>query len=56
VRHHARPPRIKDLFWLRHARLARFTSLRDVSLHRNRSSARRADVMLRTPLMRGLRA
>jgi hypothetical protein len=49
------------LFWLRHARCARFTSLRDMSLRRNRHVARctrsRA-LALRTiaRLMRGLRA
>jgi hypothetical protein len=50
------PPLINERFWLRHARVARFTSLRDMSLHRNRTPALRADVVLRTPFMRGLRA
>jgi hypothetical protein len=56
VRHHARPPRMSDRFWFRHARRACFTSLRDMSLHRNRPPALRADAVLRTPFMRGLRA
>ncbi|HMO47275.1 MAG TPA: hypothetical protein PKB14_14735 [Rubrivivax sp.] len=43
------------LFWLRHARCARFTSLRDMSLRRNRRPALRADAMVMA-FMRGLRA
>ncbi len=41
---HARPPRMSWALWLRPARCARFTSLRDMSLRRSRA------------LMRGLRA
>ena len=44
------------LFWLRHARCARFTSLRDMSLRRNNPPALRAASMLRMAVMRGLRA
>jgi hypothetical protein len=43
-------------FWFRHARCAPFTSLRDMSLHRNRPPAPRAASMLRMAVMRGLRA
>jgi hypothetical protein len=42
-------------FWLRRSRCAAFTSLRDMSLHRNRTPALRADAMA-TAFMRGLRA
>jgi hypothetical protein len=42
-------------FFFRHACCARFTSLRDVSLHRNRRPALRADAMVMA-FMRGLRA
>jgi hypothetical protein len=47
---------MRDRFWLRHARVARFTSLRDMSLRRNRPSVLRTGAALRTALMRGLRA
>ncbi|CAD5370523.1 hypothetical protein RA210_U130011 [Rubrivivax sp. A210] len=53
---HARPPRMSALFWLRPARCARFTSLRDVSLRRNSAPALRAAPMLRMAVMCGLRA
>jgi len=43
-------------FWLRPARDARFTSLRDVSLRRSSAPALRAAALLRMALMRGLRA
>ena len=50
----------RDLFWLRPAHCVRFTSLRDMSLRRNRPQSLRACAMsaLRsdTALMRGLRA
>jgi hypothetical protein len=44
------------LFWLRPGRDAPFTSLRDVSLRRNSTPARRAAPMLRMVVMRDLRA
>jgi hypothetical protein len=44
------------LFWLRPVRCAHFTSLRDVSLRRKSAPALRTVVMLRMPVMRGLRA
>jgi len=48
------------LFWLRPARCARFTSLRDVSLRRNRPQPLRgraiAALHCAMALMRGLRA
>jgi hypothetical protein len=47
---------VRTLFWLRPARFARFTSLRDVSLRRNSAPVLRTAVMLRMPIMRGLRA
>jgi len=62
VARHDRPPRIIWRFWLRHGRIAPFTSLRDMSLRRNRprphSACGRAAPVLRTiaPLMRGLHA
>jgi hypothetical protein len=37
-------------------RCAHFTSLRDVSLRRNSATVLRTFVMLRMPIMRGLRA
>jgi hypothetical protein len=43
-------------FWLRRGHNVPFTSLRDVSLRRNRAPALRADSMLRIAFMRGLRA
>jgi hypothetical protein len=43
------------LLWFRHGRCAAFTSLRDMSLHRNRMPALRADAM-GMAFMRGLRA
>jgi hypothetical protein len=52
---HDLPPRINARLWCRHARQARFTSLRDMSLRRNRLPALRADAMV-VALMRGLRA
>jgi hypothetical protein len=58
---HALAPRINCRFWLRHTRCARFTSLRDMSLRRNRHVARctRSRTIVLRPivrLMRGLRA
>ena len=50
-----RPPRMSVLLWLRHAHCVRFTSLRDMSLRRNRTPALRADAMVMA-FMRGLRA
>jgi hypothetical protein len=47
---------MSDLFWRRHTRCARFTSLRDISLHRNRPPALRAASMLSMAVMPGLRA
>jgi hypothetical protein len=44
------------LFWLRPARCACFTSLRDVSLRRNSAPVLRTVAKLRLPIMRGLRA
>jgi hypothetical protein len=45
------------LFWLRPGRCAPFTSLRDMSLRRNRMPALRADAMVMAmAFMRGLRA
>ena len=43
------------LLWLRHAHCVRFTSLRDMSLRRNRTPALRADAMVMA-FMCGLRA
>jgi len=47
---------MSDLFWRRHTRCTRFTSLRDMSLHLNRPPALRAASMLRMAVMPGLRA
>ncbi|HQC96408.1 MAG TPA: hypothetical protein PK306_11935 [Aquabacterium sp.] len=47
---------MSDRFWFRPAGCACFTSLRDVSLHRNRQPALRAAALLRMAVIRGLRA
>ena len=51
---------MRCLFWFRPAHFARFTSLCDMSLHRNSQPSLRADAVFslrsNTTLMRGLRA
>ncbi len=54
--HHTAPRRIKARVWLRPARCAHFTSLRDVSLRRNRTPGLCPALMLCMIVMRGLRA